>query len=103
MRNCQMRFTITRAVSGFSRDASQFAKAVRRPVVPSGISKPALTTRRNCRLHRVEAVVRIAHAQDIALRRSLARIDERVGGGQRIAARSIRFREAARAASRASP
>src|SRR6185369_5187434 len=69
IRNCQMRFAITRAVSGFSRDASQLANALRRNFVAGAENV------RNGGLDRVEAVMRIAHPQDITLRSGFAGVD----------------------------
>ena len=67
IRNCQMRFTITRAVSGFSGDASQFASAVRRPVRRLRESrKPPCITRGTAGSTGSRRIVRIAHPQHVS-------------------------------------
>ena len=75
MRNCQSRLTMTRAVSGLSGDASQFASAARRPVADCRRRSAALDqTLGNPGLHAIQLMVRIADLQDERGRRILGRV-----------------------------
>ena len=72
---CQMRLTMTRAVSGFCAEPSHSASARRRPdVCPSagGISVgglPIVATRHEARLHQGAVALRIAANQEVRRRR----------------------------------
>ena len=84
MRNCQSRFTMTRAVSGLSGEASQFASAARRPVAAAGSDRRrARSLSGNPGSTGSRSVVIIPDFQNISGRRILLRVVDGQRGGQR--------------------
>ena len=85
-----MRFTITRAVSGLSGDASQLASAARRPAELAGISTlPLFEHREHTGLDLSQLVLHIADLQDVGGGRGLVAVRDGVGRGRRIGLRQL--------------